>query len=79
MNEYLKEYGYMFLINPASSAVATLGDAINNGAGGMKGVKYGTIRDWMIGLELILPNEEASLIRLSCRTVSAGRDWIPPG
>lgn len=69
LNEYLKEYGYMFPIDPASSAVATVGGAINTGAGGMKGVKYGTMRDWVLGLELVIPDEEASIVRVGCRTV----------
>ncbi len=69
LNEFLKEYGYMFPVDPASSAVATVGGAINTGAGGMKGVKYGTMRDWVLGLELVLADSNASKIRIGCRTV----------
>ena len=69
LNEELEKHGYMFPVDPASSAVATVGGAINNGAGGLRGAKYGTMRDWVLGLNLVLVDEDASLIRVGCRTV----------
>lgn len=69
LNEHLEEHGYMFPVDPASSAVATVGGAINTGAGGMRGVKYGTMRDWVLGLQVVIADEEATVLRVGCRTV----------
>ncbi len=76
LNAVLAEKGYMFPVDPASSAVATIGGAINNGAGGMRGAKYGTMRDWVLGLELVLADEDASVVFAGCRTLKcrAGYD-----
>ncbi len=69
LNEELEKHGYMFPVDPASSAVATVGGAINNGAGGLRGAKYGTMRDWVLGVNLVLIDREGTLLRLGCRTV----------
>ncbi|MCE4600384.1 MAG: FAD-binding protein [Desulfurococcales archaeon] len=75
LNNALASYGYMFPVDPASSAVATVGGAINNGAGGMRGAKYGTMRDWVLGLELVVADEDASLVRVGCRTVKCRQGY----
>lgn len=69
LNVELSRVGYMFPVDPASQAVATVGGAINNGAGGMRGAKYGTMRDWVNGLEVVLADEEGTRLQLGCRTV----------
>ncbi len=68
LNNYLKGSGYMFPIDPASIKSATVGGAINSGSGGMMGAKYGTMKDWVLGLEVVLPNEEGSVLRLGGKT-----------
>lgn len=37
---------------------ATIGGNISTNAGGMRAVKYGVTRDWVLGLEVVLPNGE---------------------
>ncbi|WP_238523605.1 FAD-binding oxidoreductase [Acidilobus saccharovorans] len=69
LNVELSKVGYMFPVDPASQAVATVGGAINNGAGGMRGAKYGTMRDWVNGLEVVLADESGTRLWLGCRTV----------
>jgi glycolate oxidase len=44
--------------DPGSSAVATMGGAVVMNAGGMRGVKYGVTRDYLLGLEIVLPSGE---------------------
>jgi glycolate oxidase len=44
--------------DPGSATVATLGGAVVMNAGGMRGVKYGVTRDYLMGLELVLPSGE---------------------
>ncbi|MEM0457705.1 MAG: FAD-binding oxidoreductase, partial [Sulfolobales archaeon] len=55
LNEYLEmnRSGLFFPVDPASSKAATLGGAIASGAGGLRGARYGTMRDWVLGLEFV--------------------------
>ena len=67
LNNELKKKGFYFPVDPTSSAVATIGGAIASGAGGIRGAKYGTVRDWVLGLDVVIGTAE--LIRIGCRTV----------
>ncbi len=75
LNVELARYGYMFPIDPASAAAATVGGAINSGAGGMRGAKYGTMRDWVLGLQIVLPDERGTVMRIGCRTVKCRQGY----
>jgi glycolate oxidase len=44
--------------DPGSATVATMGGAVSMNAGGMRGVKYGVTRDYILGLEAVLPSGE---------------------
>lgn len=45
--------------DPGSANVATMGGAVQMNAGGMRGIKYGVTRDYLLGLEIVLPSGEA--------------------
>jgi glycolate oxidase len=75
LNDALAEEGYMFPVDPASIKAATVGGAINTGAGGMKGAKYGTMKDWVLGLEIALPNEEGSIVKLGTKTLKSRQGY----
>ena len=49
-------YGFFFPPDPASGKVSTLGGNVSTNAGGLKGAKYGTTRDYVLGLEVVLPD-----------------------
>lgn len=51
-------FGYMFAPDPASQKVATIGGNIAEGAGGIRGVKYGVTKDHVLGLQVVLPTGE---------------------
>jgi len=68
LNNFLGKDGYFFPIDPASVKSATVGGAINTGAGGLKGFRFGSIRDWVIGLEIVLPDEDATVLRIGSKT-----------
>jgi glycolate oxidase len=51
-------YGLMFAPDPGSQNVATIGGNIAANAGGMRGVKYGSTKDNILGLEVVLPSGE---------------------
>ncbi len=46
---------------------ATIGGTISTNAGGMRAIKYGTTREWVRGLEVVLPNGE--LIKVGGKVV----------
>ena len=55
--EYVESRGYFYAPDPGEKT-ATIGGNISTNAGGMRAVKYGTTRDWVVGLEVVLPNGE---------------------
>jgi len=58
LNGKLAKYGFTFPPDPASSSVATIGGNVGTNAGGIKGAKYGTTRDYVMGLQVVLPTGE---------------------
>ena len=66
LNRALKPYGVMYPVAPASSRVATIGGEIANNASGVRSVKYGAVRDSVLGMSVVMANGE--LIHLGCRT-----------
>ena len=56
LNKKLAKYGYFYPPDPGSSGFATVGGTISTNAGGLRAVRYGTTKDWVLGLEVVLPN-----------------------
>ena len=56
LNRALAPSGFFFPPNPASGKVSTIGGNVATNAGGVKGAKYGTTRDYVLDLEVVLPN-----------------------
>ncbi|MCL7399542.1 MAG: FAD-binding oxidoreductase [Thaumarchaeota archaeon] len=54
----LAKYGLFWPPDPGSSDSCTMGGVIAMNAGGMRALKYGTTRDWVLGLKVVLPNGE---------------------
>jgi glycolate oxidase len=52
---YVEEKGLFYPPDPGEKS-ATIGGNINTNAGGMRAVKYGVTRDFVRGLEVVLPN-----------------------
>ncbi len=52
----LEPHGFFFPPDPASGAVCTLGGNVATNAGGIKGAKYGTTKDYVLALEVVLPD-----------------------
>lgn len=55
--EYVEPKGYFYAPDPGEKS-ATIGGNISTNAGGMRAVKYGVTRDWVLSLEVVLPNGE---------------------
>jgi glycolate oxidase len=61
--------GFFFPPDPASGKVSTLGGNVCTNAGGLKGAKYGTTRDYVMGLQLALP--DGSIMRTGSKTMKS--------
>ncbi|MFX1329272.1 MAG: FAD-linked oxidase C-terminal domain-containing protein [Promethearchaeota archaeon] len=58
LNETLKPYGYFFPPDPGSSSVATIGGMVASNAGGIQAFKYGVTKNYVMYLEVVLPDGE---------------------
>ena len=56
LEKALAPYGFFFPPDPASGKVCTLGGNVATNAGGVKGAKYGTTKDYVLGLQVVLPD-----------------------
>lgn len=70
----LVPHGFFFPPDPASGKVCTLGGNVGTNAGGLRAAKYGTTREYVLGLQVVLANGE--IMRTGARTMktSSGYD-----
>ncbi|MFC5452043.1 FAD-binding oxidoreductase [Paenibacillus aestuarii] len=54
----VESLGLFYPPDPSSMVISTLGGNIMECAGGLRGLKYGTTKDYVIGLEAVLPSGE---------------------
>jgi len=66
ISEYVENFGLFYAPDPGEKS-ATIGGNISTNAGGMRAVKYGVTRDWVRGLEVVLPSGE--LVKLGGKVV----------
>lgn len=52
----VEEKGLFYPPDPGSMKISTIGGNINENSGGLRGLKYGVTRDYVIALEVVLPN-----------------------
>jgi len=62
-------YGLMYAPDPASQNISTIGGNIAENAGGIRGVKYGSTKDHILGLEVVLPSGEVITTGNMCSQV----------
>ncbi|WP_078549553.1 glycolate oxidase subunit GlcD [Litchfieldia alkalitelluris] len=48
--------GLFYPPDPSSMKISTVGGNINENSGGLRGLKYGVTRDYVLALEVVLPN-----------------------
>lgn len=56
VNESLEHYGLFFPPLPSSGSISTVGGMIATDASGQRTVKYGEVADWVLQLEVVLPD-----------------------
>jgi len=67
LQKEVARYGLMYPPDPASMFVSTMGGNVALNAGGPRGVKYGVTRDYLLGMEVVLPSGE--VIRTGGKTL----------
>jgi glycolate oxidase len=67
-------YGFFFPPDPASGKACTLGGNVATNAGGIRGAKYGVTRDYVLGLEVVLPDGQVMHTGTACMKSSSGYD-----
>ncbi len=58
LHQAVEKLGLFYPPDPGSMKTSTLGGNIAEGAGGLRGLKYGVTKDYVIALEAVLPNGE---------------------
>jgi glycolate oxidase len=58
LQDAVKEKGLMYPPDPASKGSCFIGGNVSENSGGPKAVKYGVTKDYVLNLEIVLPNGE---------------------
>jgi len=58
LNRALKPFGFCFPTAPGSGEACTIGGMVALNASGMRAIKYGATRDYVLALEVVLPSGE---------------------
>ena len=74
LEQTLKPHGFFFPPDPASGKVSTLGGNVACNAGGIKGAKYGTTKDYVLGLEVVLADGRVFHTGSRCMKSVSGYD-----
>lgn len=56
LNEHLADFGLFFPPDPGSTRMCTIGGMVANNSSGLRAVKYGTTEQYVLGLEVVLPD-----------------------
>jgi len=74
LNKALKPYNLFLPPDPASEEACTVGGCVAECGGGIRAVKYGTFRDWVLGLEIVLSTGEIIQTGTKTRKSVSGYD-----
>jgi len=66
------EHGLFYPPDPGSIKTSTIGGNVASNAGGLRGLKYGVTRDYVLALEVVLPSGEIAWLGSKCRKDAAG-------
>ncbi len=58
LNQALAKHNLFFPPDPGSSQMCTVGGMVANNASGLRAVKYGATEQYILGLEVVMPNGE---------------------
>ncbi|HOO54897.1 MAG TPA: FAD-linked oxidase C-terminal domain-containing protein [Methanothrix sp.] len=73
LNEVLKPHGFFFPPDPGSSNICTIGGLIANNGSGMRCVKYGTTKSYVLDLEVVLA--DGRVVRTGSRMLKSAAGY----
>lgn len=62
IDQAASQHGLFYPPDPGSMKISTIGGNVAENSGGLRGLKYGVTRDYIMGLEVVMP--DASVVRL---------------
>lgn len=72
LNQYLSRYGLFFPPDPGASA--TIGGMVGNNASGIRTIKYGATKDFVLNMVIVLPSGEVIRVGTNAIKSSSGYD-----
>lgn len=67
LNTVVSKFGLLYPPDPGSMATATVGGTVAENAGGLRGLKYGVTKHYIMGMEVVMPTGE--IFRFGGKTV----------
>jgi glycolate oxidase len=67
-----RQVGLFYPPDPGSMKISTIGGNVANNSGGLRGLKYGVTRNYVMGLEVVLPSGEITTLGNACVKDVAG-------
>jgi glycolate oxidase len=58
--------GLFYPPDPGSMKISTIGGNVAENSGGLRGLKYGVTRNYVMGLEVVLPNGDVTMLGNKC-------------
>ena len=72
IDEAAARHGLFYPPDPGSMRISTIGGHVAENSGGLRGLKYGVTRDYIMGLEVVLPSGEIARFGNQCVKDVAG-------
>ena len=72
LNRALQPHGLWFPSAPESGRIATIGGTIANNGSGVRAIKYGTMRDYVLGMKVVLANGDLVTLGADTRAQASG-------
>ena len=72
IDEAAGKHGLFYPPDPGSRKISTIGGNVAENSGGLRGLKYGVTRDYVMGLEVVLANGEVAWLGNKCVKDVAG-------
>lgn len=72
IDEAASQHGLIYPPDPGSMKISTIGGNVANNSGGLRGLKYGVTRNYIMGMEVVLPDGEIVWLGNKCVKDVAG-------
>ncbi|MEI6871697.1 MAG: FAD-binding protein, partial [Verrucomicrobiota bacterium] len=72
VDEAAGQHGLFYPPDPGSMKISTIGGNVAENSGGLRGLKYGVTRDYVMGLEVVLPDGQVVRLGNACVKDVAG-------